>query len=168
MGATYLNKPGGFIPVGASGNVKLRDTMTWCSFWRFPPSLLKLPSPNLSSAARAVPFKPFTPPHPALEWNTLFQRPSHPSKHLRHQTPLHRDRRKLQNIISCSGDSYICPVQRNLKCHPIYSYCSNCYTEHNTLNTLLVGFRSTNFHQLIPMLILHSNLIPAQQLIQIC
>lgn len=62
----------------------------------------------------------------------------------------------MQNIISCSGDSCICPAQGNVKYHIIYLPCINRYIEDNTLNTLFVGFRLTNFDQLIPMPILHN------------
>lgn len=53
------------------------------------------------------------------------------------------DRRKLQNIISCSGDSHSCPVQGNPKCHTIYLSCINCCVEDGALNTLFEGFRLT-------------------------
>lgn len=53
---------GGFIPVGTSGNIKLCDTTTRFSFRRFPPSFLKQPSPQQSSEARTVLFKPSTSP----------------------------------------------------------------------------------------------------------
>jgi len=67
---------------------------------------------------------------------------------------LYRDRRKLQNVTSCSGGSYICPVQGNLKYRTVYLHRINI--EDSTLNTLFVGFRLTNFHQLIPMPVLRN------------
>lgn len=58
---------------------------------------------------------------------------------------LYKDRRKLQNITFCSGDSHICLIQRNLKCHTIYLYHIKCSVE----NTVFVGFRLTGSERLL-------------------
>lgn len=160
-GSTHPNKPGSFTHVGTSGNIKLRGTMTQFIFRRFPPSLPKQLSPQLSSEARAVPFKPST--SPSSSWMKYSVSTTFPPKQaFKTSALLYRDRRKLRNITTCSDDSYICPVQGNLKYRTIYLHCINCYIEDNTLNALrynviiIVGFRLTNFHQLMPVPILHN------------
>lgn len=56
-GSADLNKPGGFTPVGTSGNIKLCDTVTWFSFRRFPPFCQKQPSSHLSCEVMPIAFK---------------------------------------------------------------------------------------------------------------
>lgn len=134
MDSMQLNKSKGFISVGTSGNTKPHDTTTCFSYWRFPRSLLKQPSPQLSSEAMALPFEPSTSLFSI--WMKYSVSKTFPSKHtVKISDLLYTDSRELHNIISCSGDSCICPVQGNLKYHTIYLHCINSYVEDNTQNT---------------------------------
>lgn len=134
MGSMQLNEPKGFISVGTSGNTKPHDTMTCFSYWRFPLSFLKQPSPQLSSEAMALPFEPST-SHSSI-WMKYSVSTTFPTKQaVKTSDLLYTDGRELQNIISCSSDSSICLVQGNLKYHTIYLHCVDSYVEDNTWNT---------------------------------
>lgn len=56
-GSADLNKPGGFTPVGTSGNIELCDTVTWFRFRGLPPFCQKQPSSRLGCEAMPRAFK---------------------------------------------------------------------------------------------------------------
>lgn len=143
------------VPVGISNCVTPRPASALESFhppfWRSLPSHRHTPHtpPLTDSKVSPIPLKPST--SSSSSWIKYSVSTTIPSTQtVKTSDLLYTDRRKWQNIISCSSDSCICLVQGDLKYHTIHLHCINSYTEGNISNTLFLGFTLTNSHQLIP------------------